>query len=153
MSDPIPKDGETEPDAPEDAGKLAPPPLPPQDLPEELLQRRLSRLDTRRMLADLCKSVPGLEEALLPRGIQADALTRRTGGSAQLLRGLSRRILQDAAAWGAFRTAIAEQIPPETFEALEDISPDNVGDLIESHTVEGLLLASLSDEDDTDPEM
>ncbi|MBA2346378.1 MAG: MBL fold metallo-hydrolase [Rubrobacter sp.] len=160
MSDPTPNGDETEGQAganangenQESAGELLARQLPPEGLPEGLIQRRLSRLDTRRALADLCKSVPGLEEVLLPRGIQADALTRKTGGSAQLLRGLSRRILQDAAAWGAFRTAVAEQIPPETFEALGDISTENVEDLIESHTVEGLLLASLSDEDETDPE-
>ena len=148
MSDPIPKDGETEPDAPEDAGKLAPPPLPPQDLPEELLQRRLSRLDTRRMLAELCKSIPGLEEALLPRGIQADALTRKSGGSSTILRGVSRRIMHDVAAWGAFRTAVAEQIPPETFEVLEDLELENVEELAQTHTTEGLLLAVLCGEDE-----
>src|SRR5918912_4139348 len=116
MSDPIPKDGETE---GTDAGKHEPTLLPPKDLPEELLQRRLSRLDTRRTLAELCKSIPGLEEALLPRGIQADALTRKSGGTTTILKGVSRRVMNDDAAWGAFRTAVEEQIPPETFEALE----------------------------------
>src|SRR5215213_5886579 len=115
MSDPIPKDGGTE-DTGEDTGRVAPPSLPPKSLPEELLQRRLARLDTRTTLAELCKNVPGLEEALLPRGIQADALTRKSGGGAPLIRGIARRISHDAAAWGAFRTAIQEQIPPETFE-------------------------------------
>ena len=125
MSDPIPKDAGTEAGAPEE---IADEPLlnrlPPEDLPEELLLRRLGRLDTRRALAELCRNVPGLEEVLLPRGIQADALTRKSGGSAALLRGLARRISGDTAAWGAFRTAIQEQIPPETFEVVEDLSPD-----------------------------
>jgi len=159
VSDPKPKDDETEereehagePDDVGTAGELLAHRLPPENMPEELVQRRLGRLDTRRALADLCKSIPGLDEVLLPRGIQADALTRKSGGSAQLLRGLSRRILQDAAAWGAFRTAISEQIPPETFEALDDISVENVEELTASHTIEGLLLASLSEEDETDP--
>src|ERR687886_147834 len=122
MSDPIPKDEETEgTDASTDTDKLASPPLPPKDLPEELLQNRLSRLETRRMLAELCKNIPGLEEALLPRGIQADALTRKSGGGSAILRGISRRIMNDATAWGAFRTAIAEQIPAETYEAVETL--------------------------------
>ena len=135
----------------EDAGELLAHRLPPEGLPEGLIQRRLARLDTRRALADLCKSVPGLEDVLLPRGFQADALTRKSGSSTQLLRGLSRRVLQDAAAWGAFRTAVAEQIPPETFEALDGLSPETVGNLSASYTVEGLLLASLSDDEEPDP--
>jgi Cft2 family RNA processing exonuclease len=147
MSDPIPKDGETE--APEG---LADEPLlnrlPPEDLPEELLLRRLGRLDTRRALAELCRNVPGLEEALLPRGIQADALTRKSGGGAPLLRGIARRVSQDAAAWGAFRTAVQEQIPPETFDALEVLSPETLGEVRETHTTEGLLLAALSAEEE-----
>ena len=159
MSDLTPNGDETEEHAPdkgieasrEDDGELLTHRLPSEGLPEGLVQRRLARLDTRRALVDLCKSVPGLEEVLLPRGIQADALTRKSGGSAQLLRGLSRRILQDGAAWGAFRTAIAEQIPPETFEALNGLSSENVEDLAASYTVEGLLLASLSDEEEPDP--
>jgi len=146
MSDPIPKDDEIErTDAPK-----ASPSLPPKDLPEELLQRRLARLDTRRILADLCKSIPGLEEALLPRGIQADALTRKSGGSSTILRGISRRIMNDTAAWGAFRTAVREQIPPETYEALENLKLENVEEFAKAHTTEGLLLAALSDE--TEPE-
>jgi Cft2 family RNA processing exonuclease len=149
MSDPIPKDAGTEAGAPEE---IAHEPLlnrlPPEDLPEELLLRRLGRLDTRRALAELCRNVPGLEEVLLPRGIQADALTRKSGGSAALLRGLARRISGDTAAWGAFRTAIQEQIPPETFAVLEDLSPDNLEDLREAHTTEGLLLAALSTDDE-----
>jgi Cft2 family RNA processing exonuclease len=147
MSDPIPKDGETE--APEG---LADEPLlnrlPPEDLPEELLLRRLGRLDTRRALAELCRNVPGLEEVLLPRGIQADALTRKSGGGAPLLRGIARRVSQDAAAWGAFRTAVQEQIPPETFDALEVLSPETLGEVRETHTTEGLLLAALSAEEE-----
>src|SRR5947209_10615966 len=104
MSDPIPKDEETErTDASTDLGKLESPPLPPKDLPEELLQNRLSQLETRRMLVELCRNIPGLEEALLPRGIQADALTPKSGRSATILKGVSRRIMNDAAAWGAFR--------------------------------------------------
>ena len=59
MSDPIPKDGETE---ARDSDESLPDRLPPKNLPEELIRRRLARLDTRRALADLCKSVPGLEE-------------------------------------------------------------------------------------------
>src|SRR4030095_13880515 len=125
MSDPIPKDAGTEAGTPEE---VADEPLlnrlPPEDLPEELLLRRLGRLDTRRALADLCRNVPGLEEVLLPRGIQADALTRKSGAGASLVRGVARRITQDAAAWSAFQTAVQEQIPPETFAALEDFSPE-----------------------------
>src|SRR5215217_5667704 len=144
MSDPIPKDGETEAGASEGtADESLLDRLPPEDLPEELLLRRLGRLDTRRALAELCRNVPGLEEVLLPRGIQADALTRKSGG-APLLRGMVRRISHDAAAWGAFRTAIQEQIPPETSEALEDLTLQNVEEVREAHTTEGLLLAALS---------
>jgi uncharacterized protein len=144
MSDPIPKDAETETGPPEETvdepllGKL-----PPEDLPEELLLRRLGRLDTRRALADLCRNVPGLEEVLLPRGIQADALTRKSGG-APLLRGMARRISQDPAAWGAFRSAVQEQIPPETSGALEDLTLEDLEEVREAHTTEGLLLAALT---------
>ena len=149
MSDPTPKDEETEAGASDEARDEIPQQqLPPTDLPEELLRRRLGRLDTRRALASLCKSVPGLDEVLLPRGIQADALTRKTGGSAQMVRGLSRRIVQDAAAWGAFRTAVGEQIPPETFEALEGLSQDNIEETTAAHTTESLLLAALTDDRD-----
>src|ERR687883_1058485 len=142
MSDPIPEDGGTEPGASE---KIADEPLldrlPPADLPEELLLRRLGRLDTRRALAELCRNVPGLEEVLLPRGIQADALTRKSGAGAPLLRGIARKITQDAVAWGAFCTAVQEQIPPETFGVLENFSPKNLKKLSKAHTTEGLLLA------------
>jgi uncharacterized protein len=149
MSDPIPKDGETEAGASEGiADEPLPDRLPPEDLPEELLLRRLGRLDTRRALAEICRNVPALEEILLPRGIQADALTRKSGGGAPLLRGLARRISHDAAAWGAFRTAIQEQIPPETFEALEGFSTENLEELKQAHTTEGLLLAALSAEEE-----
>jgi glyoxylase-like metal-dependent hydrolase (beta-lactamase superfamily II) len=148
MSDPIPKDAETE------AGTLeeiADEPLlnrlPPEDLPEELLLRRLGRLDTRRVLADLCRNVPGLEEVLLPRGIQADALTRKSGG-APLLRGIARRVSHDAAAWGAFRTAVQDQIPPETSVALEDLTLENLEEVRDAHTIEGLLLAALTAEEE-----
>ena len=148
MSDPIPKDAGTEAGPSEN---ITDEPLlnrlPPDDLPEELLLRRLGRLDTRRALAELCRNVPGLEEVLLPRGIQADALTRKSGG-APLLRGIARRISQDAAAWGAFRTAVQEQIPPETFDALEGLSPETLGEVRETHTTEGLLLAALSAEEE-----
>jgi uncharacterized protein len=150
MSDPIPKDGGTE---ARDSDESLPERLPPGDLPEELIRRRLARLDTRRALADLCKSVPGLEEVLLPRGIQADALTRKSGAGASLLRGVARRITQDAAAWSAFQTAVQEQIPPETFAALEDFSPEKLEDLSGSHTTEGLLLAALSAEDEPNGEV
>src|SRR5687767_2772938 len=149
MSDPISKDGGTEAEASEGiADEPLPDRLPPEDLPEELLLRRLGRLDTRRALAEICRNVPALEEILLPRGIQADALTRKSGGGAPLLRGLARRISHDAAAWGAFRTAIQEQIPPETFEALEGFSPENLEELKQAHTTEGLLLAALSAEEE-----
>ncbi|WP_047866083.1 MBL fold metallo-hydrolase [Rubrobacter aplysinae] len=128
---------------------------PPENLPEELVKQRLSRLDTRRALADLCKSVPGLDELLLPRGIQADALTRKSGGSSQLLKSLTRRITQDAAAWGAFRTAVQEQIPSETFEAVGELSGEDGRSLAElsgSHTNEGLLLAAVAGDGDPDEE-
>ncbi len=112
---------------------------------------RLGRLDTRRALAELCKSVPGLDEVLLPRGIRADALTRKSGGGAALLRGVARRIGQDPAAWGAFRTAVQEQIPPETFDVLEGLSPEHLEEVAQAHTTEGLLLAALSAEEEQDP--
>src|SRR5215213_3610843 len=148
VSDPIPKDAGTEAGSPEE---LVDEPLlnrlPPEDLPEELLLRRLGRLDTRRALAELWRNVPGLEEVLLPRGIQADALTRKSGG-APLLRGMVRRISHDAAAWGAFRTAIQEQIPPETSAALEDLTLDNLEEVRDAHTTEGLLLAALTSEEE-----
>jgi len=148
VSDPIPKDAETEVGTPED---LADEPLlsrlPPEDLPEELLLRRLGRLDTRRALAELCRNVPGLEEVLLPRGIQADALTRKSGG-APLLKGMARRISHDAAAWGAFRTAIQEQIPPETSAALDDLTLENLEEVREAHTTEGLLMAALTSDEE-----
>ncbi|HEY6751101.1 MAG TPA: MBL fold metallo-hydrolase [Rubrobacteraceae bacterium] len=124
--------------------------LPPKNFPEELVQRRLARLDTRKTLAGLCKSIPGLDEALLPRGIQADALTRKSGGSAAILKGVSRRILNDAAAWGAFRTAVGEQIPPETFEAAEKLELADLEESAKAHTTEGLLLAALSGESEPD---
>ena len=111
---------------------------------------RLGRLDTRRALAELCKSVPGLDEVLLPRGIRADALTRKSGGGTPLLRGVARRIGQDPAAWGAFRTAVQEQIPPETFDALEGLSLENLEEMREAHTTEGLLLAALTAEEEQD---
>ena len=149
MSDPIPKDGGTEAGASEGtADEALLHRLPPENLPEELLMRRLGRLDTRRALAELCRNVPGLEEILLPRGIQADALTRKSGGGVPLLRGIARRISQDAAAWGAFRTAVQEQIPPETFEALEGFSAENLEELTRTHTTESLLLAALSAEEE-----
>ena len=156
MSDPIPKGEETEgTEAPQEAGthESAPWLLPPEGLPEELLHRRLARLDTRKALADLCKSIPGLDEALLPRGIQADALTRKTGGSAAILKGVTRRILNDVTAWGAFRTAVSEQIPPETFEAVEDLDLADIEDLAAVHTTEGLLLAALCGEQEAEEEV
>ena len=154
MSDPILKDEETEgADSSTDTAKLASPPLSPKNLPEELLHNRLSRLETRRMLVELCKNIPGLEEALLPRGIQADALTRKSGGSATILKGVSRRIMNDAAAWGAFRTVIGEQIPSETFEALENLKLENVEKFASTHTTEGLLLAALCGEAEPEDEV
>src|SRR5829696_6637611 len=149
MSDPIPEDAGTEAGASEGiANEPLLERLPPEDLPEEFLLQRLGRLDTRRALAELCRNAPGLEEALLPRGIQADALTRKSGGGAPLLKGIARRISQDAAAWGAFRTAVQEQIPPETFEALEGFSTENLEELTRAHTTESLLLAALSAEEE-----
>jgi Cft2 family RNA processing exonuclease len=156
MSDPIPKDAETEgTEAQKDEGKHVSSPwlLPPKDLPEELLQRRLVRLDTRKALAELCKSIPGLDEALLPRGIQADALTRKSGGSMAIIKGISRRIMNDITAWGAFRTAVGEQVPPETYEAVEDLEPDKLGELASVHTTEGLLLAALCSDDEPEKEI
>jgi uncharacterized protein len=156
MSDPIPKGEETEgTEAPQETGthESAPWLLPPEDLPEDLLQSRLARLDTRKALADLCKSIPGLDEALLPRGIQADALTRKTGGSTAILKGVTRRILNDVTAWGAFRTAISEQVPPETFEAVEDLDLADIENLAAVHTTEGLLLAALCSEQEAEEEV
>jgi uncharacterized protein len=150
MSDPIPKDGGTE---ARGSDESLPDRLPPLGLPEELIRRRLARLDTRRALADLCKSVPGLEEVLLPRGIQADALTRKSGAGASLLKHLARRIMQDPVAWSAFRTAVQEQIPPETFDALEDFSPKRLKKLSGAHSTEGLLLAALSGEEEPDEDV
>ena len=149
MPDSKPADGEIEEaQSTRLEGSLSYQQTPPEDLPEELLQKRLGRLDTRRALAALCKSIPGLDEVLLPRGIQADALTRKTGGSSQMLRGLSRRIKQDPAAWGAFRSAIHEQIPPEAFEALGNLSEDNLDELVEDHSTEVLLMAALTGEEE-----
>jgi uncharacterized protein len=150
MSDPIPEDGGIEAGGAEESLSDRP---PPRDLPEELVRRRLARLDTRRALAELCKNLPGLEEVLLPRGIQADALTRKSGARTPLLRGIARKITQDAIAWGAFRTAVQEQIPPETFEALGDLSPENLEDLYKAHSTEGLLLAALSAEEEPKEEV
>ena len=152
MSDPKPKDEEIEARAAEgDAGESPLERRPPKDLPEELVMGRLGRLDTRRALAELCKSVPGLDEVLLPRGIRADALTRKSGGGVALLRGVARRIGGDPAAWGAFRTAVQEQIPPETFDALENLSQENLDEMAEAHTTEGLLLAVLTTDEEQDP--
>src|ERR671932_418248 len=81
-------------------------------------------------------------------GTEAGALTRKSGGGAPLLRGIARRISQDAAAWGAFRTAVQEQIPPETFEALDGFSAENLEELSRAHTTESLLLAALSAEEE-----
>src|ERR687893_1647069 len=151
VSDPKPKDEEIEARGAEgDAGESPLDRRPPKDLPEELVMGRLGRLDTRRALAELCKSVPGLDEVLLPRGIRADALTRKSGGGAALLRGVARRISQDAAAWGAFRTAVQDQIPPETFDALEGLTPEDVDETTEVHTTEGLLLAALTADEEQD---
>ncbi len=147
MSDPIPREDAT-PEGkgaePGNAGRHALHPLPPEDFPEEILQRRLARLDTRKTLAELCKSIPGLDEALLPRGIQADALTRKSGSGAGILKGVARRVINDVAAWGAFRTAVGDQISPETYEALEGLSTENLDELAATHTTEGLLLAAVS---------
>src|ERR687893_1394554 len=113
VSDPKPKDEEIEARAAEgDAGESPLERRPPKDLPEELVMGRLGRLDTRRALAELCKSVPGLDEVLLPRGIRADALTRKSGGGASLLRGVARRIGGGPAPRGALRDPRAGRRPP-----------------------------------------
>src|SRR5918997_1449787 len=152
VSDPKPKDEEIEARAAEgDAGESPLERRPPKDLPEELVMGRLGRLDTRRALAELCKSVPGLDEVLLPRGIQADALTRKSGGGLALLRGVARRIGQDPAAWGAFSTAVQEQIPPETFDALGGLTLDDLEEQTKAHTTESLLLAALTTDDEVEP--
>src|SRR5918998_1314761 len=152
VSDPKPKDEEIEAGAAEGAAEESPlDRRPPKDLPEELVLGRLGRLDTRRALAELCKSVPGLDEVLLPRGIQADALTRKSGGGLALLRGVARRIGQDPAAWGAFRTAVQEQIPPETFDALGGLTLDDLEEQTKAHTTESLLLAALTTDDEVEP--
>ncbi len=150
MSDPIPKDGGPRSDNTDNEGHgdEAIHGLPPENLPEELIQARLGRLDTRKALADLCKSLPGLEEILLPRGIQADALTRKSGGSSRMVRDVSRRIKQYPAAWDAFRTAVRTQIPPETLEAASGMSPENVEELSEAHGTESLIIAAISMEKD-----
>ncbi|WP_273887209.1 MBL fold metallo-hydrolase [Rubrobacter naiadicus] len=152
MSDSMSRGG-IDPAEKEDAENRSQKKLPPEALPEELLIRRLGRLDTRRALANLCKSVPGLDEILLPRGIQADALTRKAGGSTQMLRSIARRVMHDEAAWDAFRTAISEQIPPETSEAVENLDRERLAELRQAHTTEGLLLAALSSEKEPDPEL
>ncbi len=163
MSDPIPKGGENEPQETESqksqesqAGseneQLAHRP-PPENFPEELMQSRIGRLDTRKALASLCKNIPGLDEVLLPPGIQADALTRKSGGSERTLRGVARRALNDDTAWGAFRTAVADQLPPETFEAVGELSPENLDELSRAHSTESLLFAAVSGEEEPDPEV
>src|ERR687894_298250 len=156
MSDPIPKGEETEgTEAPQEASthESALWLLPPEGLPEELLQSRLARLDTRKALADLCKSLPGLDEALLPRGIRAAPLPQKPGGSTAILKGVTRRILNDVTAWGAFRTAVSEQIPPETFDAADDLVLADVEERAEVHTTEGLLLAALCGEQEAEEEV
>ena len=146
MTNSTSQDGSSEPGASGEEAEELLHRLPPESLPEELILHRLGRLDTRKNLADLCKNIPGLDEILLPKGIQADALTRKSGARLALLKGISRRITQDPAAWGAFRTAVSDQIPPETVEALEDFSPDKAEELSEAHTTESLLLAALTGE-------
>jgi predicted RNase H-like nuclease (RuvC/YqgF family) len=61
--------------------------------------------------------------------------------------------MNDAAAWGAFRTAIGEQIPSETFEALENLKLENVEKFASTHTTEGLLLAALCGEAEPEDEV
>ncbi|MBA2692180.1 MAG: MBL fold metallo-hydrolase [Rubrobacter sp.] len=155
MSDPIPRDGGHSSDGGgdnEDRSNDLSQSLPPENLPEELLHARLGRLDTRKALADLCKNIPGLEEILLPRGIQADALTRKSGGGSRMARDVSRRIKQYPAAWDAFRTAVRTQIPPETLEAVEGMSVENIEELSEAHGTENLLVAAIShDEEEGGP--
>ncbi|MDQ3509801.1 MAG: MBL fold metallo-hydrolase [Actinomycetota bacterium] len=148
MSDPIPRDGGHSSNEDDDRSNEIWQSLPPENLPEELLQARLGRLDTRKALADLCKNIPGLEEILLPRGIQADALTRKSGGGGRMVRDVSRRIKQYPAAWDAFRTAVRTQIPPETLAAVESMSVENIEELSEAHGTENLLVAAITHDDD-----
>ena len=83
MSDPIPKDGGTE---ARGSDESLPDRLPPLGLPEELIRRRLARLDTRRALADLCKSV-----------VDSDGITTLVQKSAKPPRGLGDRQRPDQA--------------------------------------------------------
>src|SRR4028119_1988596 len=81
VSDPKPKDEEIEARGAEgDAGESPLDRRPPKDLPEELVMGRLGRLDTRRALAELRKSVPGRDEVLPPRAARGRA--RRPGRGA-----------------------------------------------------------------------
>ncbi|TCJ15895.1 MBL fold metallo-hydrolase [Rubrobacter taiwanensis] len=150
MSDPIPREDRIEEDETPANTEETQPSLPPEGFPEELILRRLGRLDTRRALAELCKSVPGLDEVLLPPAIRADALTRRSG-SQKIIKSIARRVLNEPAAWRAFRTAIHEQIPSETLAAVEDLSEEKLEGLARAHTTEGLIYAAISGEEEVDP--
>lgn len=153
MSDLIPNDGAgNRPEEPDGAG--AEPSKSPylqadfirDNVPESLLQRRLGRIDTRKALADLCRNIPGLEDVLLPKGFQADSLTRKSSGN-RLVQGLTRKVRQDQAAWDAFRTAIRGQVPPETSEAMQSLTTENLEEVSGVHTTEGLILASTTAEE------
>lgn len=159
MSDRIPKAGGGRPEE-EQSGVGGDPPsegehagrvLPDTSLgagafPESLVKKRLGRLDTRKALFDLCRSVAGLEDVLLPRSMQADALTRKSGG-ALVIREVTKRVMQDAAAWDAFRTAIEVQVPPELRDAASGLTTENLDEAVDEHTSEGLLLASAVSEE------
>ncbi|WP_119065483.1 MBL fold metallo-hydrolase [Rubrobacter indicoceani] len=115
-------------------------------LPEALIKERLGRLDTRKALFDLCRNVSGLEDVLLPRSMQADALTRRSN-NALVIREVTKRVMQDQAAWDAFRTAIEVQVPAELREAAGALTQDNLDESVQQHTPEGLLLAAALNEE------
>lgn len=158
MSDLTPRAGGGRPE--EDRGEVRDEPPPEENgtenrfdasmgagsLPENLIKKRLGRMDTRKALFDLCRGVNGLEDALLPRSMQADALTRKAG-NALVIREVTKRVMQDAAAWDAFRTAIEVQVPSELRDAAASLTPENLDDSVEKHTSEGLLLAAALNEE------
>ncbi|MGI8651158.1 MAG: hypothetical protein ACR2KW_12410, partial [Rubrobacter sp.] len=166
MSDRIPKAGGGRPG--EDQGEVRDEPPPERgktqredrfeaslgagSLPEALIKKRLGRLDTRKALFDLCRGVVGLEDVLLPRSMQADALTRKSGG-ALVIREVAKRVMQDTAAWDAFRTAIEVQVPQELRAAASELTSENLEESVEKHAPEGLLLAAALNEKPPSPEV